>query len=324
MNINLNDSKNNLILLLNIGSPDYLDKKSIKIFLKKFLKDKRVINFKFKIIYLIWLIILYIVILPIRSGKLLKKYLKISINNTSPLIYYTKLLTNKLKKQNYIYEYAFFYSNPSIENVLNKINVNTINTIIIIPLFPQFSSVTFLPVLDIIYKYFKNKYFVPNINITSSFYNNKIYIEAIKNNILNYWSLNNKASVLVFSYHSLPETLIEKGDMYYNQCLATSKLVASLLGLNETQYITTFQSKFGFGKWLQPNTKQVLLNLLKKNIKEVDIICPGFLIDCLETKEEIEIEYKKYFILNGGNKLNYIKCLNDDDALVELIFDLSK
>lgn len=318
--------KNNLVLLLNIGSPNNLDKKSIRIFLKQFLSDKRIVNFKFKIIYLLWLVILYAIILPFRSGKLLKKYSQIWINNFSPLIYYTELLNKKLQKQNHdqIYEYAFFYSEPSIKNILHKININKIDTIYFIPLFPQFSSATFLPVIDNIYNYFHNKYYIPNMNIISSFYNNKIYIEALSENILKSWNLNGRSKMLIFSYHSLPEILIQRGDMYYNQCLETSKLVVSLLGLNETEYITAFQSKFGYGKWIQPNTKQVLSDLLKKNITEVDIICPGFLIDCLETKEEIEIEYKKYFIFKGGCKLNYIECLNDSDALVKLILDLSK
>ncbi len=344
-----------MILLVNLGSPISLSKSAIARFLFRFLKDKRVVPLpKF-----VWYPILLGIILPFRSKRLLKEYTKlwqVANLNTSPLLHYTQTqaehlqeyynkqyltsdiakklrldLTSKyseLTNNNFelpiIVKYAFSYSMPDIDTSLREMHQEyQIDKLLVIPMYPQFSSTTTSAVFDNIMKFYSNKYYLPNLFFEQSFYNNKHYIQALVNSILQSWSnMQRKASVLIFSYHGIPENLIHKGDVYYSQCLITSSLVAKALNLTNDEYIVAFQSKFGKNKWLTPSTTDVLINLVKSNIKSVDIICNGFVCECLETLEEIAVLNKAVFYEHGGEYYNYIPCLNDNNDFNKILIDI--
>lgn len=309
----------NVILLVNLGSPNSLSISSIRKFLSLFLSDKRVVNLP----KLLWYPILYGIILTFRAKKLLKQYTKIWLFDNSPLIHYTKIQADKLSQKGYIVKYAFSYASPLISDVLSEIQ-NTIkpDKLTVIPLYPQFSSTTTLPVFDSISSFYKKKYYMPEIKFISDFASNSLYIEAIVNMITESWQKNGRSQKLVFSYHGLPLNIIKRGDAYFSQCELTTKLVVEKLGFGVNDYIMAFQSRFGAQKWLSPATNIVLASLAKSAIKSVDIICPGFVSDCLETLEEIAILNKEVFLNAGGSSYNFIPCLNDREELIEMLSNL--
>lgn len=313
-----------VILLVNLGSPNELSASSIRKFLSKFLSDKRVVNLP----KLIWYPLLYGIILPFRSKRLLREYGHIWHDDQSPLIYYTKMQSDQLAKlvaKDIIVDYAFSYANPDINTQLNYLHQHySIQQLIVIPLYPQFSSTTTVPVFEQISAFYSDKKYLPTIKFVHSFTTHPLYIEAIVAKIKMSWKDNGRARKLIFSYHSLPEVIIKNGDNYQNECLATTKLVAERLGLNPDEYVVGFQSKFGRQKWLMPSTINVLLDLARQNITTVDIVCPGFVSDCLETLEEVASKNKQIFLKNGGLQYNYIACLNLSEIFIQMLFELSK
>ncbi len=311
-----------VVLLVNLGSPNQLTNKSIKNFLKKFLSDKRVVNLP----RILWLPILFGIILPLRSRKLVEQYSKIWLNGISPLIFYTKSLCYKLKQcipDDIIVEYAFCYSDPEIKNVLSRLhNQVDIKKLIVIPLYPQFSSTTTMPVFDQISQYYKDKFFLPEITFINRFFNSQLYIKGIVNKIRKSWQEEGRAEKIIFSYHSLPQVIIQKGDSYYEECRKTTELIIKELDLTSSDYFMTFQSKFGRQKWLLPSTIDIVKDCAKNKINSIEVVCPGFISDCLETLEEINVLNREVFLTNGGLKYSYINCLNDDDELSQALHSL--
>jgi ferrochelatase len=310
-----------LILLLNLGSPNNLDVASIKLFLAKFLSDKKVVRLP----KLFWYPILYLIILPFRSKKLLAKYSSIW-NNGAPLINYTNQQSINLKNlfsnnNNIIVKHAFSYSKPYIIDILSEVKPKEV---VVLPLYPQFSSTTTLPILNQMTEYFNLINDMPTFKLIRGFHNNSIYIDLLVEKIQRSWQINGRSEKLIFSYHSLPVSIIKSGDPYYDECVETTTLIAKKLGLEINQYLITFQSRFGAEKWLTPSTTQTLINLAKNKIESIDIICPGFISDCLETLEEIAILNKKEFLKNGGKNYNYIYCLNNENELNQLFLNLIK
>jgi ferrochelatase len=312
-------SVNNVILLVNLGSPNSLAKSSIRKFLSTFLADRRVVNLP----KIFWYPILYGIILPFRAKKLIKQYSKIWLFDNSPLIHYTKTQADKLSATGHIVRYAFSYAKPSIHDVLTEIHSTLpVDKLTVIPLYPQFSSTTTLPVFDSISAFYSDKYYLPEIKFIHDFADNNFYIDAISSTIRESWQKNGKSQKLVFSYHGLPIDIIKRGDIYYEQCKLTTKLVIDKLGLSNDDYIMVFQSRFGAQKWLTPATNATLADLAKSGIESVDIICPGFVSDCLETLEEIAIVNKEVFLNAGGQRYNYIPCLNDGDDCIQVLNSL--
>lgn len=308
-----------IVLLVNLGSPNFLSTAAIRNFLGKFLTDRRVVDLP----KLAWYPILYGIILPLRARRLLKQYRQIWLKDESPLIYYTQQqknqLANLLGKEVGV-EHAFCYASPDIPTILHKIHVQyDVTNLLVIPLYPQFSSTTTSPVFDQIAKFYATKKYLPTVNFIRSFYTHPQYIEAIANQIKASWHQNGRADKLVFSYHSLPEVIINQGDAYLDECLATTQLIALQLGLSQADYQVAFQSRFGAQKWLTPATVTVIAELAKSGVKSVDIICPGFVSDCLETLEEIAIINRQIFEQHGGSGYNYIPCLNEDKLLIKLL-----
>jgi ferrochelatase len=315
---------NKVVLLVNLGSPEQLSVKSIRVFLRDFLSDKRVVGLpKF-----IWYPILYGIILPFRAKKLIHKYQQIWLENgESPLCYYTKKQTELLSQ---LFDglttraaYAYSYGAQDIKQVLHDLHATSqIDQLIVIPLYPQYSSSTTASVFDQIGSYYQQKYYIPEIKFINSFAANSSYIELLANKVKNHWSQVGKADKLVVSFHSIPQKLVDNGDTYQKDCELTYKLLCAALNLNNNEAVLCYQSKFGRAKWIEPSTESTIKQLAKSSCMTIDVICPGFVSDCLETLEEIKVDYAGLFKRNGGNELRYIACFNDDVQFSNLLKEL--
>ncbi|MCX8514769.1 MAG: ferrochelatase [Burkholderiales bacterium] len=314
----------NLVVLVNLGSPNNLSYKSIRIFLYNFLTDRRVVNLP----KILWLPILFLFILTFRVKKLFKQYKSIWLKSESPLIYYSNAIATALQTRfsaddTHVVT-AYSYSQPTLSNVISEFCANNeIKKLTIIPLFPQFSTTTTQTVFDQVYNHFKSLYSMGNINFISNFATHPLYIKAVANLIRANSDLKyNATKKLLFSFHGIPQVLVNKGDPYFNHCCQSATIIAQHLGLTADDYLVCFQSKFGSQKWLTPSTVESLKHLAQNKVANVDIICPGFICDCLETLEEIAIINKQIFIVNGGVNYNYIQCLNASSDIIDLLYNI--
>lgn len=309
-----------LVLLVNLGSPEQLSVAAIRKFLRSFLSDQRVVGLP----RLLWYPILYGIILPLRSKKLLHKYQQIWLeNDCAPLIHYTKeqarLLQEHLRATDDTARvgYAFCYGAEDIKAQLVKYSAEqAISELVVVPLYPQYSSSTTAAVFDQISHYYQKSYSVPKIKFINSFADHSLYIQALANQVREHWASNGRGDRLVVSFHSLPVKLVENGDSYVEECKLTYQLLCQALELEpEVEAKLCFQSKFGRAEWVGPATDATLNVLAMAEIATVDVICPGFVSDCLETLEEIAIQNRELYISRGGRELRYIPCLNASSEL---------
>lgn len=317
-------NKNKLILLVNLGSPAKLSVEAIRVFLRDFLSDKRVVGLP----RWLWYPILYGIILPIRAKKLLHKYQIIWRNDgLSPLSYYTKRQAEILAStcdENTLVDYAFCYGAETIKERLASLEQQYIfNQIVVIPLYPQYSSSTSAVVFDQVAKYYSDKYYIPRINYVTSFADNSEYITILSNSIKRHWDTHGRGDKLLLSFHSIPVKLVENGDSYVTECELTRHLLCEKLGLNLNDVMIAYQSKFGRAKWVEPATDAVIKKLAG-HTKRIDVICPGFVSDCLETLEEVAVQYCELYRQNGGEELRYISCINDDIEFSKVLMMLKQ
>jgi len=316
------------IILVNLGTPDAPTAPSVRTYLKEFLGDPRVVE----IPKAVWWFILNGIILNVRPKKSAAKYASVWMNEGSPLRYYTEKQATQLRgfmsqrtKAPYIVEYAMRYGNPSIPSVLHKLKEQNCQRILIVPMYPQYAASTTATAYDIVFDELKQMRNTPALRTIKNYHDNPGYIKALANNINDYWSKNGRPEKLVMSFHGLPQFSLDKGDPYHCECHKTGRLLAQELGLKPEQYALSFQSRFGKAEWIKPYTTATLLELGKQKTKRVDVVCPGFVADCLETLEEIAMEGKEDFLNAGGGEYHYIPCLNDNDdwmhALTDLVMD---
>lgn len=317
------------VLLINIGAPEALSKKAVKSYLFRFLSDKRVIE----ISSWWWKGLLKFIILPRYKLKSFKKYQMIwpAEQNDSPLLHNSQNLERALQKKlnesatQFVVKAAMNYSSPDVTETILQFKQQGIKNLIIIPLFPQYSATTTAASLDKVYQIFLKLRVQPEISTISQFADNPIYLDCLAEHIRNYWKINGRADKLLFSFHGIPVNYVQNGDPYYQQCLATVLQIATRLQLNDNDYITCFQSKFGGGKWLSPSLHETLLDLSNHKISSIDVIAPSFVVDCLETLEEINITSRQTFLQAGGTEFNYIPCLNFEEkwlsALTKIILN---
>ncbi len=310
------------ILIVNLGSPDYPDKKHVKKYLKQFLSDKRVIEVN----RFLWSIILNGFILPIRSPKTAELYNTIWMKdkNMSPLVYYTKqqsIKLNNLFDDSIIVDYAMRYGNPSIESKINKMDENGATNIVILPMYPQYSSTTTATVFDEVYRVISKNRWQPNIIGIKPYYHNEKYIDLLFDSISNQLeNIDFRPDVILTSFHGIPQEYFDKGDPYYCHCHKTFRLLKEkVLAELSIEVKLCFQSRFGPKKWLQPYTSDVLAECVKENKKKVMVIAPGFPSDCLETLEEIKEREKESFIKNGGEAFSFVPCLNASNAHIQFL-----
>lgn len=315
------------LLLTNLGTPTAPNTKAVRRYLAEFLSDPRVVELP----AFLWWPILHGIVLRTRPKKSAHAYQKIWTDEGSPLLVIAKkqlqglkeLLSKKSKEPVHI-ELAMRYGSPSIKQALENLKQKDITQLIIFPLYPQYSAATTASTFDEVAKILKTWRYVPHLNFISDYHDNENYIDAIVNSIASFWKQHGRGEKLLFSFHGLPKNSIQKGDPYYSQCQKTADLIVRKLQLPETAWQTVFQSRFGFQEWLQPYCDKTLVELGKQGYKKIDIICPGFSADCLETLEEISIRNKEYFIAAGGEQLNYIPALNDSSQHLTALANIVK
>ncbi|EHZ5086488.1 ferrochelatase, partial [Enterococcus faecalis] len=295
------------ILLVNLGTPKDSSKTEVRKYLKTFLSDRRVI----KIHPIIWKPILNGIILNIRPKKSAKLYQKICTENGFPLLEYTEKQMENLKNicPEVEVTIGMSYSEPSIETALDTLLSKEIEELNVIPMYPQYSGTTVGSVFDSVMNYFIKSDRIVDIKFIRSFYNNPQYIGYFSKKINE--ALNESPiDAIVFSYHGIPMSYVKDGDNYPEECTKTTKLIMDKLG--DIPYYQTYQSKFGPSEWLKPATDDTLKKLPSKGIKNILIVAPGFVVDCLETIEELEHENRNYFLENGGEFYKYVHPFNGD------------
>ena len=310
------------IILANLGSPTAPTTKAVRRFLKDFLGDPRVVNLPRPL----WWLILNFFVLPFRPKRSAKAYRKVWHEKGSPLTYLTRQLSEKvaeqLKPKGITVNYAMRYGEPSIATQLKAFKKEGITDVMVLPLYPQYSSTTTASIYDDLTKELKQWRHLPSFQFISDYHQDNHYIAAVAASIEQAWRKQAKNELLVMSFHGLPEQLTVWGDPYFHQCHKTAALIAEKLGLTEKQWMIVFQSRFGKAQWLKPYCVDTLQALPAQGIKAIDIVCPGFAVDCLETLEEIAMENKSIFMEAGGSDYRYIACLNDSEAHVDALIQL--
>jgi len=307
------------VLLINLGTPNSTSWWDIRKYLKEFLSDRRVIEVN----PLLWKIILNLFILTFRPSKTAHAYKKIwrKDTNESPLLYFTKNQTHKLRERigndKVIVEFAMRYGNPSIKSKLNTLKSLGCENIIILPLYPQYAAATTATVCDEVYRTLMGMRWQPSLQIIPHYESEPLYIKALVNSIERKISeINWKPDLIISSYHGIPKRYFDKGDPYHCYCQKTTRLMKEKFKSVDIQ--TTFQSRFGPQEWLTPYTDKTLENLPSRGIRNLLVICPGFASDCVETLEEIDIQGRESFLSNGGKNFVLIPCLNDNSDHIDL------
>ena len=312
------------VLITNLGTPNAPTKKSLKTYLNQFLMDRRVVDIN----RALWLPLLKLIILNIRPKKSAKLYKKIWTKNGSPLMEYMKKIKTKIEKRfshsdvDFHFNIAMRYGDPSFKEALNDFKNKYITKILILPLYPQAGSPTTSSSLDEVFKELEMWPWVPHLRFTSGYHDNDKYIFSLSESIKKHFNENGIPEKLLFSFHGMPQRYLEEGDPYYCFCHKTARLVAESLNLKKDDYDLCFQSRFGREPWLKPYTDELIEKYTEMGIKDIAVISPGFSVDCLETLEEIEIQYKELFLQKGGEKFTYIPCLNDSNDHISLIEDI--
>ena len=322
------------VLLVNLGTPDAPTPSAVRRYLAQFLADPRVIE----IPRWLWMPILYGVILVVRPSSSARKYSAVWTKDGSPLMVHSVkqrtlllgYLGQRLKNAGFAadlcpVELGMRYGNPSVGSALDRLRAANCEKILVVPLYPQYAASTTASAFDAVAAHLKRVRRIPGLRFIETFHANPKYIRALAQNVNDYWMKHGRPDRLVLSFHGLPRQTLDKGDPYHCLCHATARLLAQELGLEATQWSLSFQSRFGKAPWLKPYTAETLKTLGGDGVRRVDVFCPGFVADCLETLEEIAIEARVTFMAAGGKEFHVIPCLNEHPlwiaALADLVFD---
>ncbi len=313
------------ILLINLGTPDAPDIPAVKRYLREFLSDPRVVE----IWRPAWWLLLNLVILRKRPHESAQRYQKIWTRDGSPLRVHTERQSVMLKgylgtrvKAPLAIAYGMRYGNPSIASVIASLKQQGCDRILALPLYPQYAASTTASALDAIgaaYAQMRNQ---PALRTVRHFHDDAGYIAALAQNVRDYWTTNGRPERLIMSFHGVPRFSLDKGDPYHCECHKTGRMLGQALGLPGDKYQVTFQSRFGRAEWLRPYTAEVLQELGGRKVARVDVVCPGFVSDCLETLEEIALEGKDIFQKAGGGDYHYIPCLNERPDWIHGLTDI--
>jgi ferrochelatase len=301
------------LLLCNLGTPEAPTPAATRKYLAQFLSDPRVIE----IPKLAWWPILHGIILRTRPAASAKKYASIWMKEGSPLMVWTQrqatLLQGYLGERGHqlIVRHAMRYGQPSIASQLDALRAAGATRILVLPAYPQYCAATTASVVDDVARWTLTHRHLPELRFVNRYHDHPAYIAALADSVRQHWQKEGRADMLVMSFHGMPARSLTLGDPYHCECLKTGRLLAEALGLSPAQYKVTFQSRFGKARWLEPYTEPTLRSLAGNGLKSVDLICPGFAADCIETLEEIDMEAREAFLHSGGQRFSYIPCLND-------------
>jgi protoporphyrin/coproporphyrin ferrochelatase len=314
------------VLLVNLGTPDTADTPGVRVYLKEFLSDPRVIENQ----GLFWKLALNGIILRTRPRRKARDYRKIwnIEKNESPLKTITRAQAEKMAagisdRDHVVVDWAMRYGNPSIASRINALTAQGCDRLLVMPLYPQYSAATSATVCDEVFRVLAGMRAQPTLRVTPPYYDDPAYIEALAVSIETHLkTLSFQPEVIVASFHGMPQKYVDKGDPYQRQCTATAEALRRRLGLDSSKLLLTFQSRFGFDEWLQPYTDKTMEKLAKDGVRRVAVVTPGFSADCLETLEEIAQENAEIFQHHGGEQFSFIPCLNDSEGGMDMIRQL--
>jgi ferrochelatase len=310
------------VLLTNLGTPQAPTASALRPYLKQFLWDPRVVEVPRPL----WWLILNGIILRVRPKRSAKAYAEVWTDEGSPLLTHSLNQARALQQSllasygdQIIVDVAMRYGQPSIDSVIDKMLKAGVRKLIVLPLYPQYSAATTGSTFDAVADDFRQRRWLPDFRFISHYHDHPSYIAAVAQRLKAHWAEHGRADKLLFSYHGMPQKYLENGDPYHCECHKTTRLIAEQLGLAPNEYLTTFQSRFGRDPWLRPYTDETLKALPQQGVKSVQIICPGFSSDCLETIEEIGGENCEYFLEAGGERYEYVACLNAEPDHIKVM-----
>jgi ferrochelatase len=314
------------VLLVNLGTPDTADAQGVRVYLKEFLSDPRVIENQ----GLVWKLVLNGIILRTRPSRKAKDYLKIwnTAQNESPLKTISRAQADKLaaaldNSDRVVIDWAMRYGNPSMQSRIEALIAQGCDRILVVPLYPQYSAATSATVCDEAFRVLRELRAQPTLRVSPPYYDDPVYIDALAASIKAHLAtLSFEPEKILASFHGMPQKYLDKGDPYYDQCVATTEALRARLGPDAGKLMLTFQSRFGFDPWLQPYTDKTVEKLAKDGVRRLAVITPGFSADCLETLEEIAQENAEIFRHNGGEQFSFIPCLNDSEGGMDVIRQL--
>lgn len=314
------------ILVANLGTPDAPQTAEVRRYLAQFLSDPRIIELP----RWLWRIILHGIILRVRPKRSAEAYRSVwSDTEGSPLLSISKkqtaALQNALQQRlgsNVVAVLGMRYGSPSMDEAIAELEQQHVRRMLVLPMYPQYSGTTTASVFDEVTNRLQRTRWIPETRFINSYIDETKYIEALAASVRKSWSENGQADLLVTSYHGIPKRYLLNGDPYHCQCHKTTRLLRLALGLPEDKVKVVFQSRVGREPWLQPYCDETMKQLPKQGVKSIDIMCPGFSADCLETIEEINEENREYFEHAGGENFNYIPCLNDNPDIIDALTDL--
>lgn len=311
------------VVLMNLGTPAAPTTRAVRRYLREFLSDARVVE----IPRLLWLPILYGPILSLRPRRVVPGYAQmwqrfgdspLRVISQRQVLALRDALAKRFASPPEV-ALAMTYGEPRLSDVVAQLRAGGVGHILVLPLYPQFSATTAGPIYDQVAQLFKSSRDIPSISVVKDYHDHPLYIEALAQSVTRHWAEHGRGERLLMSFHGIPRRNVELGDPYEAQCQVTAARLAACLNLEKTQWQIAFQSRLGRAQWLQPYTSAVLQQWGNEGLRSVDVICPAFAADCLETLEEIAVENRHVFSQAGGGQFNYIGCLNDRDAHIELM-----
>lgn len=310
------------VLITNLGTPDEPTPAALRRYLKEFLWDPRVVEVPRPL----WWCILNGIILNIRPRRSAAAYRKIWTEQGAPLLLHTQALAEGLRErlqarmgEGVMVEFAMRYGQPAIAEAIERMQQHGVTRLLVLPLYPQYSGATTASTFDAIAADFRTRRWLPELRMINHYHDFPAYIEALASSVETHWKSHGRADRLLFSYHGVPRRYLDEGDPYFCECHKTSRLLAQRLGLEPDSWMTTFQSRFGREEWLRPYTDETLKILPAQGVASVQVLCPGFSADCLETLEEIGQENREYFLAAGGERYEYIPALNAQPAHLDAL-----
>jgi ferrochelatase len=313
------------VLAVNLGTPDAPSYFAVQRYLREFLGDRRVIDTS----RLIWLPLLYGLVLPFRPLRTARKYRKVWMPEGSPLAVYSQRLAAKLevRLQAALGDRArvalgMTYGNPSVADAIDSLTAQNVRRLLILPLYPQYCASTVGSVFDSASRALLRLRWLPETRFVNGYCEDAGYIGALAERVQRHWHEVGERSHLLLSYHGIQETYVKRGDPYQAQTEATTRLLVARLGLRPEDWSLCYQSRFGATAWLKPYTDDMLQELARRGLRKLTVVAPSFAVDCLETLEEVAIEYRDRFLSLGGERLSLVPALNDDDRHAEVLADI--
>ena len=310
------------ILIVNLGTPDAPTTAAVRRYLREFLWDPRVVEIPRPV----WWLILNAFILPFRPSQSAKAYAEIWTDEGSPLLLHSADLAASISRQldarisgDVHVELGMTYGNPSVDSALEKLYNAGAQRIVCLPLYPQYSGTTTGSVFDVVTRALNRRRWVPEFRFINHYHDERGYIAALAQSIREYWDANGRGDKLLMSFHGIPRQTLDRGDPYHCQCLKTGRLIAESLELSSDEWQLSFQSRLGRAEWLKPYTADTVTELGRAGLGRLDVVCPGFAADCLETLEEIAMQNADFFKDAGGGELHYIPALNARDDHVDFL-----